>query len=746
MEEKLQKVRERLVKEKRERRDKASSLIELLRKSKIITKEETEEIRKKIIDNFNNKEDTGVYEEVNKKFHGVRKIRREIAKINKEIKGEKDKLVELDEEIEEIKKINLRSLSDKDCEKKREQYLSLLNQKKEVQRKIDELSQMKQNKKKEEKEVGDILWVDAKDMDEEIKEEKRWRKVRVTPIETEEVRMKDVPMKELWKKQKRWRFFWWDEEIEENTVVDEEDAEIYTPKMYYKQKESELRALEEDYGGVKEKLWEDIYLDEWYKTDLLSKLTERYNKSKEEIENDERYKEIKEKKESLKRKLEEMEQKKIEKEKEIEEIGKEIRKIKSWDISDEDKAREFDLVLEEKKLSLVKEDLVEEIKKSKEEYWEYEKEDTSHDKIWKKEMDKSWIIYRAEIWWKTLVVKNVFMSGKTEPWKCVKWWWKKIWEYEDICEVQDSKASTPLFCEVEWKLMFWVRGKKWNCKLIWWNEEYNEIKLESYNLKEIWWKPCIKIRKKRNKEVVIWWDKQIWAEYQYTSDDIYEAWWKPYFWAKKDWVIDEIRWDKELLWYSTKSRRVVWWKPFFVVENSGGKYEVVWWKERIWGEYKEVDNVGNAWWKPCFVVRNEKGRYEVVWWKEKIWGEYEYVEKMVSIWWKPCFLAKKRGNWIVMRWNEQIWEEYSRIWNDDVGDIWWKPCFRACIGLNGWIVMWWEKQIWGIYYEPSYLDDYYRTAQIWKTMEWKPRFKYRDKRGGYHMVKVISDSWEIEEQ
>jgi len=675
MGETLHKVREKLVKEKRERRDKASSLIEVLKKSKIITEEEKEEIRKRIIDNFNKKEDTWVYEEVNKKFHGIRKIRREISKINNVILEKEREVFSLKKKIYTLWQMDISEMSEEDILDRKMKIEELLKEKeeKELDLKIkkDEVKRLEVTKD----DVDKMLWID------QAKERPfvSSRKIEVLPVETNKI-SEEITMYPL-KKDRNNRWLLWlkrnykDIEYDESSIIitgDQKKSQNHSPKSYMEKIEGVLFELEQEIKTIEKVLNENNWLDENYKRELSKKLTDSYSSKKEEVERDDRYMALKQKREDFEKRIKEMQDAFVQKWKEVKDLNREIESIEKWEFKEGAVLKKIDLALKYKEATKEIEDMTKEIERIEEEYQLYKNG-------W--EIKKSIFDKRLNIWWK--IVEFV----KVTEWDIMaKWWWDILWIYK-WC-LSDNNGNWPV-CNVDWKPMFWVIYKEKKCKLIWWDEKYNGIDYKTYKLNEVWWKPCINIEKKNWKIVVIRWNDKLWDEYKSISD-IREIWWKPFFTAKKsDWSYVVIRWDKK-------------------IEEE---YNNIWW------------HIKDIWGKPCLIAQKENGKEVVVRWEEQIWEEYEAIKGIEEIWWKPFFQVEKH-NWnkAVIRWRDQIRETISRV--DNIYEIWWKPCFLVRMHDLGAMMIWWENLI-GKWYE--------RVLDLWKIW-WKLCFKGKNRDWTYDLV------------
>lgn len=352
-----------------------------------------------------------------------------------------------------------------------------------------------------------------------------------------------------------------------------------------------------------------------------------------------------------------------------------------------------------------------------------------------------------------LEVKNIEKALKLKNWKVksvgweqVKWWWDVLWEYTGICKEDKWYLfdENYLFCEVWWKPMFWASDKdpdsEWiNYKLIWWNDECGVIRWYDCKQQEIWERPCIIIRIKGGKKIVIWWDKKIWQEYEEVVE-MKESWWKPLFWAKKKKgkkII--IRWNKQIWsdYYRVPYLFSAWWKPFFVAEKEKDwDYEIIWWDKKLLRQrnYRDVIDAWELWWRPYIEIRKNNGKKIIIWWDKQLWEEYRSIWRLVDVWWKPCFAVEKiycndtiifgdkeiigdcrvysyiRDAWwepwfivkekdwslIMMRWNKQIWRD-KKVIDCNIWVLWWKPWFEAKLENGYTILMWWEDQLWKEY-------------------------------------------------
>jgi len=288
---------------------------------------------------------------------------------------------------------------------------------------------------------------------------------------------------------------------------------------------------------------------------------------------------------------------------------------------------------------------------------------------------------------------------------------QSIWIRKNIYESKNEVEK--YYREIWWKPVFKAK-KDWKWCIIWWEEqlwwEYEYI----YWLCEIWWKPCFNARKDW-KYCVMRWNKQQWEWFD-DVEKIQEIWWKPVFEAKKDWKYCIMRWtERQWDWFdSTYDLQEIWWKPCFVAEKNW-KCCVMWWTEQYSDRFETVNRLQEIWWKPCFIIKKH-WKYCVMHWKEQYsnWNKYIDKDYLQEIWWKLCYWVNKDWKYCIMRWTEQQWDWFDGIYN--LQEIWWKPCFEA---IKEWkhCIIWWEEQQKDLYYQTYDLQD------IW----WKPCFLARKK-------------------
>ena len=355
-------------------------------------------------------------------------------------------------------------------------------------------------------------------------------------------------------------------------------------------------------------------------------------------------------------------------------------------------------------------------------YFEWLRDDWGYDIIrWNNILnmvyiDKFWyewsLKFEKSIWWRPVITINLD-NGK----QVAMWWEEQLWkEYKKIENIQ----------EIRWKPYFeWLRDD-WDHDIVRWNNVMNTMYIEKFWYewslkfeKSIWWRPFITINLDNGKQVVMWWEEQLWKEYK-KIENIQEIRWKPYFeWLRDDWGYDIVRWNDimnmvyiENFWYkwSLKFEKSIWWKPLITINLDNGQQVAMWWEEQLWKEYNKIENIQEIWWKPYFEWLRDDLDYDIIRWNEQKWEGFNFIDDLKKIWWKPCFRAEKDRKKCIIWWNEPLWDWFDDL--DSLQEIWWKPCFRAKKDWKSCVMRWTEQQ-W------DWFDDLDSLQEIW----WKPCFR-----------------------